>query len=512
MRSAPRAPSKRRSPRSRWSGSGFRPRSTSTRRIPDATWTTSRRSDATSTSSTRSATASASAGSTPPSCSRGTTGSDAFQPAPLTLTRGSRGPRVLTSSPRLHARRLASLHSRIHRHLRPRVRRRRVDHVDAAVAHRESPPRRRGGARADPRDHGDGDDADLGASESRRDARLPRGAPHRADDGDAVHRRAAARRARRGVRAQGDLPDRGRHGDAAWRAGARARRHLHEGRLRRSDRHLLRRVRHRRRSARAESRRLRDRTDGGGGHPRDRAAHWRVDESGAVARARRGEWTVRGAGRVLDRADPRRGRRGAAVRHALPAPREGEPASRSRGAERLMPYESPVASDRSTALRRGVLFIVATSPIWLVPKSIPVFHPVAMLGILIGATLLFLWWDKRSPSELGLELSWRPLANLLGGLVGGTLMILVIAVLLHAILPFEWTWNTTFLWRLVATGLVFQLLLAGVEELLFRGYSFERLISSIGLWPAQLIVALLFAVYHLRNGYPWQVAFTGSVI
>jgi len=177
-----------------------------------------------------------------------------------------------------------------------------------------------------------------------------------------------------------------------------------------------------------------------------------------------------------------------------------------------MPYESPVASDRSTALRRGVLFIVATSPIWLVPKSIPVFHPVAMLGILIGATLLFLWWDKRSPSELGLELSWRPLPNLLAGLVGGTLLILVIAVLLHAILPFEWTWNTTFLWRLVATGLVFQLLLAGVEELLFRGYSFERLISSIGLWPAQLIVALLFAVYHLRNGYPWQVAFTGSVI
>ena len=177
-----------------------------------------------------------------------------------------------------------------------------------------------------------------------------------------------------------------------------------------------------------------------------------------------------------------------------------------------MPYESPAASDRSTALRRGVLFIVATSPIWLVPKSIPVFHPVAMLGILVGATLLFLWWDKRSPSELGLELSWRPLANLLGGLVGGTLLILVIAVLLHAILPFEWTWNTTFLWRLAATGLIFQLLSAGVEELLFRGYSFERLISSIGLWPAQLIVALLFAVYHLRNGYPWQVAFTGSVI
>jgi membrane protease YdiL (CAAX protease family) len=177
-----------------------------------------------------------------------------------------------------------------------------------------------------------------------------------------------------------------------------------------------------------------------------------------------------------------------------------------------MPYERPAASDRSTALRRGILFIVATSPIWLVPKSIPVFHPVAMLGVLLGATLLFLWWDKRSPSELGLELSWRPLAYLLGGLVGGTLLIAVITVLLHAVLPFEWAYNTAFLARLAVTGLVFQLLSAGVEELLFRGYSFERLISSIGLWPAQLVVALIFAVYHLRNGYSWQVAFTGTVI
>ncbi|MBW8770745.1 MAG: hypothetical protein JF589_13400, partial [Gemmatimonadetes bacterium] len=103
-----------------------------------------------------------------------------------------------------------------------------------------------------------------------------------------------------------------------------------------------------------------------------------------------------------------------------------------------MTSERPAASDRSTALRRGILFIVATSPIWLVPKRFPVFHPVAMLGVMLGATLLFLWWDKRSPSELGIDLSWRPPANLLAGLVGGTLLILVIAVLLHAVLPFEW--------------------------------------------------------------------------
>jgi len=169
-------------------------------------------------------------------------------------------------------------------------------------------------------------------------------------------------------------------------------------------------------------------------------------------------------------------------------------------------------SDRSTALRRALLFIVATSPIWLVPKRFPVFHPVAMLGVVLGATLLFLWWDKRSPSVLGLELSWRPPVYLLGGLLGGALVGLVIAVLLHAMLPFEWTTNPAFIWRLAAASLLYLIIANGVEELVFRGYAFERLIASLGLWPAQLIVALLFATYHLLNGYSWQVAFTGTVI
>ena len=177
-----------------------------------------------------------------------------------------------------------------------------------------------------------------------------------------------------------------------------------------------------------------------------------------------------------------------------------------------MTSESPASSDRSTALRRGLLFLVATSPIWLVPKRFPVFHPIAMLGVVLGATLLFLWWDKRSPSELGLELSWRPPVYLLGGLLGGALLMAVIVVLLHAVLPFDWAYNPAFIWRFSLASLGYLIIANCVEELLFRGYAFERLITSIGLWPAQLIVALLFATYHLLNGYTWQVAFTGSVI
>ena len=37
------------------------------------------------------------------------------------------------------------------------------------------------------------------------------------------------------------------------------------------------------------------------------------------------------------------------------------------------------------------------------------------------------------------------------------------------------------------------------EELLFRGYLFQRLCQGIGPWPAQLLVAILFAAVHWSN-------------
>jgi CBS-domain-containing membrane protein len=49
-----------------------------------------------------------------------------------------------------------------------------------------------------------------------------------------------------------------------------------------------------------------------------------------------------------------------------------------------------------------------------------------------------------------------------------------------------------------------------VEELIFRGYSFERLIAGIGHWQTQLVTAVLFAVFHIANGWPWHVALLGT--
>ena len=177
-----------------------------------------------------------------------------------------------------------------------------------------------------------------------------------------------------------------------------------------------------------------------------------------------------------------------------------------------MAYENPAPSDRSTALRRGLLFIVATSPIWLVPKRFPVFHPVAMLGVMLGATLLFLWWDKRSPAVLGLDPKPRRLAELGLGFLGGVLLVCVIAVAMYFALPYPWMRNAGFRPDQAAWSLLFLLSANGVEELVFRGYGFERMISAIGHWPAQIVTALVFALFHVLHGWSWNAALVGTTL
>jgi membrane protease YdiL (CAAX protease family) len=169
-------------------------------------------------------------------------------------------------------------------------------------------------------------------------------------------------------------------------------------------------------------------------------------------------------------------------------------------------------SGRLAALRRALLFVVATSPMWLVPQRMHLFHPAVLLAVALGATLLFLWWDEAPPSILGLDLSWKRPVQLVAGFIGGAAMVALVAVLLHLVLPFEWVYNPAFFLPLALVSLLWALVTSGTEELVFRGYAFERLIGAIGHWPAQLAVALLYSAYHVVNGWSWHVAFTATII
>lgn len=168
--------------------------------------------------------------------------------------------------------------------------------------------------------------------------------------------------------------------------------------------------------------------------------------------------------------------------------------------------------ERSTSTRRALLYLLLCAPIYLTPRALSVAHPLALVAALIGVTYLFLRSEHRSLAVLGLDPSWRRVRELAGGWAGGALLMVVVALCLRVLLPFPWARNPAF----SSAAAVFSLgwLLSGnaVEELVFRGYSFERLIAGIGHWPAQVVTALLFAVFHIVNGWPWQIALVGTSI
>lgn len=56
--------------------------------------------------------------------------------------------------------------------------------------------------------------------------------------------------------------------------------------------------------------------------------------------------------------------------------------------------------------------------------------------------------------------------------------------------------------RRLLSPIIEHIVFAGVaaaEELLFRGFVFQRLISGLGQWPAQLITATFFLLTHMNN-------------
>jgi membrane protease YdiL (CAAX protease family) len=167
---------------------------------------------------------------------------------------------------------------------------------------------------------------------------------------------------------------------------------------------------------------------------------------------------------------------------------------------------------RSTAFGRALLFLLVTSPIWALRHVPVVFNPVALLLIVLALTLFFLSWDKRSPEVLGLDPRPRHIGELALGWIAGALLVVVIAGVMYFALPYPWQRNAAFQPRLAAWSFVYLLVANGVEELVFRGYAFERMIAAIGHWPAQIVIALIFAVYHVQHGWTWGNALVGTTL
>ncbi len=86
---------------------------------------------------------------------------------------------------------------------------------------------------------------------------------------------------------------------------------------------------------------------------------------------------------------------------------------------------------------------------------------------------------------------------LIGGSIGAALM-LTPALFLFVTGLAQWqTTHTSF--AIIGSGIATMAAVAVAEELLFRGFAFQRLIDGAGVWVAQIVIAGFFLLTHLDN-------------
>jgi uncharacterized protein len=106
---------------------------------------------------------------------------------------------------------------------------------------------------------------------------------------------------------------------------------------------------------------------------------------------------------------------------------------------------------------------------------------------------------RRKPfDDITGSINYTWLKDLFIGFFFGALLMVIPAVLLTLLGFVHWQINI-FSYANILSGCWMFFLVASAEELLFRGFLFQRLIQAFGKWPAQLIVGILFLLSHINN-------------
>jgi len=121
---------------------------------------------------------------------------------------------------------------------------------------------------------------------------------------------------------------------------------------------------------------------------------------------------------------------------------------------------------------------------------------LAVFKILTGS------FEKKPLSSVGLALSGRWKIELGMGLALGAMMALGVAALDWSTGVVHFAWNSMAAERALAGGAYYGVLFAVAatnEELMFRGYPFQRLVESVGPAAAVAVSSVSFGVAHLGN-------------
>lgn len=133
------------------------------------------------------------------------------------------------------------------------------------------------------------------------------------------------------------------------------------------------------------------------------------------------------------------------------------------------------------------------------------------IGVIVSLVVVWLFckWVKKQPADYGLQWGRKSSKNFLTGFVFGLILsVLAFFIViwvngLSVVLVADYNIGMFFLWAMAL------LLLSLMEEIAFRSFAFIHLKNNLGIWPAQITIAILFALYHVVGGQDMATSFMG---
>lgn len=160
-----------------------------------------------------------------------------------------------------------------------------------------------------------------------------------------------------------------------------------------------------------------------------------------------------------------------------------------------------------------LLFIAGTQltvnwPVSWYPLSYGILGSLAALL----ATFILIKTEGKTFSAYGLTWDKQTLPGFFKGLFLGSVILLLIILILVTFTDLQIKENYHDWKPITSFGLLSILPLAFMEEIAFRAYPFQKLNRAFGIRTTQILVALVFAAYHMLQGWNVQLALWGPGI
>jgi membrane protease YdiL (CAAX protease family) len=148
-----------------------------------------------------------------------------------------------------------------------------------------------------------------------------------------------------------------------------------------------------------------------------------------------------------------------------------------------------------------LIFLAARPVRGRIESAVGDISEALLLICVLLATWIMARVERRSWLDYGLRDGLAPRHFLSGAVVGFVSLTVMLAAMraAHAFYFGPQAMHGSALAVSAALALLGFVLVALLEETLFRGYAFYTLIDGIGFWPAAVVLSIIFAAAHVRN-------------